>query len=455
MWLVSGPFHNSAFRRLLAGRVVTNVGDSLYYIGAMWLVFELTGDPVYTGIAGFLTLAPSAFQFLAGPVVDSVSIRRLLAGTQLVQGVVILTIPIAQMFDALSVWLILLVMPVLSALNQLVYPAQTAALPRLLDDEELVAANSAFSIAYQGVEMVANGISGLLIGVIGAVSLFLLDAATFAVAALLFVTITIPDATDAGSPDGGKPAVATDGGTDESVVDEPSGSDDAGAATDDMDDAPDDEESYREKLTVGFEYVRSTVLLWLIVGATVVNFTAGIVMATLPAYADTIGGAGVAFLKPAAAYGVLMASFAAGNFVGAIGASVVEERSLGKMMIAGYAVSGVCWLAAIAVNWLPLTAGLLLLALFPVGALNVQLATVAQSAPPEEYVGRVSSVFGSATTAAIPFGSLTGGVLASTAGPQIAMAVMGVATVGMAGYVFVLPSLRRLPAVENVQLQVG
>jgi hypothetical protein len=67
---MQGPFGHRGFRRLFAGRVVTNVGDSLYFVAAMWLVYRLTGDPVYSGIAGFLTLAPAALQFLVGPLVD-------------------------------------------------------------------------------------------------------------------------------------------------------------------------------------------------------------------------------------------------------------------------------------------------------------------------------------------------------------------------------------------------
>ena len=112
-----GPFENRTFRRLFAGRVITNVGDSLYFIGAMWLVYSLTGDPFYTGLAGFLTMAPGAFQFLAGPLVDRWSIRRTLVGTQVVQALVVATIPIAHVLGALTVWHVLVVMPLLSALN--------------------------------------------------------------------------------------------------------------------------------------------------------------------------------------------------------------------------------------------------------------------------------------------------------------------------------------------------
>lgn len=61
---------NRDFLRLLFGRLVTNAGDSLYSIAAMWLVHDLTHSTVYTGIASSLLLLPLVLQFISGPIVD-------------------------------------------------------------------------------------------------------------------------------------------------------------------------------------------------------------------------------------------------------------------------------------------------------------------------------------------------------------------------------------------------
>lgn len=47
-------FQNADFRRLFLGRLVTNAGDSLYAVAAMWLVYSLSGSTLYTGIDGEL-----------------------------------------------------------------------------------------------------------------------------------------------------------------------------------------------------------------------------------------------------------------------------------------------------------------------------------------------------------------------------------------------------------------
>ncbi len=36
-------FHNRNFAWLFFGRLVTNMGDSIYYVAAMWLVYEMGG----------------------------------------------------------------------------------------------------------------------------------------------------------------------------------------------------------------------------------------------------------------------------------------------------------------------------------------------------------------------------------------------------------------------------
>lgn len=448
---MNGPFGNRDFRRLFAGRVITNIGDSFYFVAAMWLVYDLTGDPFYSGLAGFVTMAPSAFQFLAGPLVDRWPVRAVLTVTQLVQAVVVLVVPVAAYFGVLSVWLVLLVMPLLSMLNQLVYPAQSAALPRLVEESELVSANSAFAVAYQGVDMVANAAGGIVLALVGGVALFAFDSVTFLAAALLFVTVVVPPAEDE-SPDAdtadepgdvpteGDSAVAADGGDD--VEPNADGSDAAG------------EERYLDRLSEGIGVMRGTFLLWLIAGAAVINFASGISLAAMPAYADGLDIGGLpAILGGAGAYGVLMGAFAAGNLLGAIGANAISDRPLGRVMVVGFLVSGVCWTAAIAAGWLPATALLLAAAFVPVGAFNVQISAAVQSAVPERLVGRVSSVLGSAATVAIPFGSLLGGLIAGAISPRAAMWGTGIAFVLLSAYALAVPALRELPVVSEITLE--
>lgn len=187
-----GILKNKNFLLLLLGRIVTNIGDSIYYVAAMWLVYSLGGNAFYSGLAGFLTLLPMALQFITGPFVDRWPVKRTLIITQVLQAFLILIIPITYYYDALTVQIVLIVMPVVAFIEQFAYPSQSKALPVILTKQELIKGNSYFSFAYQGIDMVFNAMSGLLVAFIGAITLYLADSITFAVAAILFTLLKIP-----------------------------------------------------------------------------------------------------------------------------------------------------------------------------------------------------------------------------------------------------------------------
>jgi MFS family permease len=444
---------NHAFMRLLAGRLVTNAGDSLYYIAAMWLVFELTGSPLYTGLAGFAVRAPSALSFLTGPLVDRWSLRRVLVGTQLVNGLLVLAVPVAAVTGHLSVWVILGLLPVVTFVNQFVYPAQNAALPRLVDEADLARANSLLSASYQGADMVFNAASGVLIAFVGAVTLFFVDSVTFGVALVLFAGVSVigvVEDDDATSPEGvfesGGEAAQTDG--DVAVdVDERVETTDGGETTANETGAVD---GYLADLHDGFAYVRGSLLVVLLSGVVVANFTAGAMMGVLPAFASTVGGAD--------AYGVLMAAYAGGTLGGTLLAARLEEWPLGQFVIVSFVGSGVLLIGALALSWFPVTVALFFLTFVPVGAFNILFFTLLQTAVEDDILGRVSSVVTSAATAAIPVGSAVGGAAAGVFGSRFVMYWWAGGTVAFGVYVAVRPALRSLPhaaAVDAARLRLG
>jgi MFS family permease len=413
-------FRNGSFLRLFLGRIITNAGDSLYAVAAIWLIYELTGSSIYTGLAGALVFSTQSLQVFLGPLVDRWSLRQVLVGTQSIQLVGVLVVPIAAATGHLSVWLILALIPLLELLNQFVYPAQHAALPRIVEKNQLVRANSLFSFAYQGVDMVFNTVAGVLIALVGAVSLYVLDAVTFAFALFLFAGLSVPSAAEGDELDEGD--IETDNGIAKST-------DDDGAM------------GYVEELTEGYSYIRGSLVLWILLGAIVANFAYGMTMAVLPAFADTFGGPVV--------YGFLGAAMGAGSLVGAASASLIDEYPLGHITIIGDLLSAVCLFAALAVPGLWPTLVLFFVSFVPGGATGVMNSSLFQSAVDDDLLGRVMSVRNSTSTVLMPVGSLLGGVVAAELGSTMIVASLGIAWLFSAGYYLVLPSLRSLPPVPT------
>lgn len=427
---------NATFLRLFGGRVVTNVGDSLYYVATMWLVFELTGSTLFTGVAGFLTRLPSSLQFLFGPLADRYELRRLLVSTQAVQGVAVLLVPAAAAVGLLSVWLLLVLVPLLGFLNQVVYPAQSAALPAVTDgDDELVRANSLFAATGQGTDVVFNAVGGGIIAAVGPVALFLVDSATFGLAVLLFWGVSVERATGVSGDD----SDADDSDADDEDEDE--------HRTDATDDGDGDSiltaaRAYVDDIRASVGYVRGSTLTKMYGAATVANFGSGAVFAVLPAYADGVGGA--------EAYGYLLSAIALGTLVGALGASFVDDYPYGGIVIVGNVVSALAFAAVVVVSSLPVVLVLAFVGTVPIGVNNVVVSSIVQSAVDREVLGRVVAVLQSVTTAAMPVGNLAGGAVGSVTDPVDVVLLLATIQALVAVAYLLDSELRTIPAVDDV-----
>jgi MFS family permease len=436
-------FRNPDFARLLSGRLVTNAGDSLYAVAAMWLVFDLTGSEVYTGLAGFLVMSPALLQAFVGPLVDRWSLRAVMVWSQLIQAVLVLAVPVAAWFGVLSVWVVLTVIPLAAFVNQFAYPAQQAALPRIVDDADLVRANAALQVGYSGVDATFNAVAGLLVAAVGAVALYLVDAVTFLLAAALFVSLRIParaasveaaqtDGTPTGEAPAADPAAGGDGA--------PTLAGDGGREQVGLRGAVD---RYLDDLRGGVGFVRGTLLLPLLVTGLVANFTLGGVTAVLPSFAAGYGGADV--------YGLLLAGIGAGTLLGALLASRLEHLPVGVLSMGGFLLSAGLWGLGVASPWVPATAVLFALAFVPVGVTNVVIMSMVQRLVPEGMLGRVSALLGSVSTAMAPVGSLLGGVSAAWLGVGTVAAGAALGFLFVAVYTAAVPHLRTLPPAGEVE----
>ncbi|MFC4407197.1 MFS transporter [Haloarchaeobius iranensis] len=420
---------NRSFRRLLAGRAVSVLGDGLYTVAAMWLVYELTGSTAYTGIAGFLTGIPGLLSVLVGPIVDRSELERVLTLSEVGQGLVVLVVPLAWATGHLTAGVVLATMPLLSLVGLFANPAQNAAVPRLVPSDALVRANAATTTVRKTVDATARGAGGLLIAAVGAVGVYLVDAATFGLAALVFLGLSVPSA--------------------EPHDDEDAASDDAEAAGDGATDADAegdgfDLDTYRDDLREGVATIAGSELGLMVVGSLSANFLFGVAYAVLPAFADGIGDAGT--------YGLLLAGLTAGTVVGSLLASVTESYPLGWTTIVSLTGSGLLFAFAV---WLAaplLTVGLVAVSRVPIGIYNVSVMATLQSGVPQDRLGRVSAVLGSAASLVSPAGILLGGLLGTVVGAPAVMLASAAGTVLTALFWLATPSLRRFgPPVEVEQ----
>ncbi|MDM5428513.1 MFS transporter [Bacillus mycoides] len=395
---------NRNFLLLFLGRIFTNIGDSLYYVAAMWLVYELSGNPFYSGLAGFLTLLPSTLQFLTGPFVDRWSIKNTLVITQILQCILILIIPITHYFDLLTVQLLLIIMPIVAFIEQFAYPAQSKALPLLLHKTQLLKGNSLFSFAYQGIDLICTTLSGILVALLGAITLYVIDSFTFAITALLFISLKMPKQTEAST------SLST--------------------------------KQYFSELKEGFSIVFRSLMGVFLIGSVVANFSIGMTMAILPSFADSLGGV--------KSYGFFLAAISAGSLIGALFSSWVGKRNVGRVSIISFAAGAFFWFLSTVVPFQWLSIFLFGLAWIPIGATNILFATISQIVIPNQYLGRINSVMRSMGTIAMPFGSLIGGYTANVYSSQLIFALASIGILFISLVWLLHPKLRALPKADEI-----
>lgn len=403
-----GVLRNRQFTRLLSGRSVSFLGDGLFTVAAMWLVFDLTGSSAFTGLAGFLLRAPTALKVLAGPLVDRSGLGPVLWGSEALGVLLALVVPVAAATGHLSVWVVLAVLPLYSLTELFAAPAQTAALPRLVDRESLVRANSALSVATNVVTAGSRAIGGALVAAFGAVTLFVVDASTYLVATVLFLGLAVPAA---------------------------GGDEDAGDDGDTAEAEPLDLGAYRRELVEGFDVLTGSVLGLMLLASLTANALASAAFAVLPAFADRLGGP--------TAYGFLLAVITGGIVVGSLLAPVFETRPLGRTSVGGFVVSGLLWTAGVELGGFFLTAALFGLSRVPLGVYNVGVQATMQTGVRDGLLGRVTATVSSLSNVVGPLGLLLGGVAGDVFGARAVLFVGGVGTLLTALLWGLVPSLRR------------
>lgn len=174
---------SAEFRRLFLAHTVSRAGDAFNTVALVVLVFELTGSGL--GVAGavmFEVLPILALGPVAGLAADRLPRRRLMVGADLFRSAVALVLVAA----ADSVGVAYAVAFGLSAGAVVFNPAAGSLLPDVIDDE-VVTANSAMWTAAVTAQIALAPVAGFVIAAWGVEVAFAVNAATFAVSALLLV----------------------------------------------------------------------------------------------------------------------------------------------------------------------------------------------------------------------------------------------------------------------------
>lgn len=166
-----------AFRRYWIGSFGTIGATQLLFIGMGWLVFQLTGSPFDLGLVGLcLSLPAIAFSFIGGGLADTLDSRRILFATNLALAIVLLALAIADRFEVVEAWHVLIAATAYGVIAGFDWPTRQSFFPTLLPAEKLPSAVTLMSMLWQGGRMTIPVIGGTLIAAGGTAGVFALGA---------------------------------------------------------------------------------------------------------------------------------------------------------------------------------------------------------------------------------------------------------------------------------------
>ncbi len=382
----TGSKFNSDFWKYWTGQTISNLGSSVTVFALPLLVYKLTGSALDLGIATAATFLPYLlFGLILGAWTDRVDRKRMMIGTDIARALVVASIPLLAALGLLTIWWIYVVAFVHATLRICFDAGEFAAIPSLVNRDDLVTANGRIQASYSAASIVGPLLAGVLVIRVPLPVLMLVDGFSFLLSAFSLALIRI-------SFNSGEKRAPT---------------------------------SIRTDVVEGLRYVLShPVLRNISMMMALVNFVGSTTYAQLILFAKVrlqASDVQASLLYSAGSLGVVILSLAAGQLRRRWSFSTV---ALGALMLEGaltavFAFMHWYW---VAIALWTLIGGLGIL-------FNINTGSLRQAIVPNHMLGRVISIASVLAWSAIPLGSLLGGfAIAWTQNVALVYAVIGVLT---------------------------
>ncbi len=179
------------FALLWLGQLVSLSGDWLLIVALPFYVYQLTGSILQTGVMLMAEMLPRVLLgSVAGVFVDRLNRRWTMILSDLLRSGFLLLLLFVHSRDLL--WLIYIVTILQAIISQFFTPAADAIIPSLVDEQELVAANSLSSFSEAITRFIGPPLGGILLVSLGLFGVVLGDSATFLFSALTILLISLP-----------------------------------------------------------------------------------------------------------------------------------------------------------------------------------------------------------------------------------------------------------------------
>ncbi|UVK50828.1 MFS transporter [Mesorhizobium sp. AR02] len=391
------PFRHGIFRAVWSASLVSNFGGLIQGVGAAWMMTTIATSPYQVALVQASTTLPiMLFALVAGAIADSFDRRKVMLVAQTFMLVVSVLLTVFTYYHLLTPWTLLAFTFLIDSGTALNSPSWQASVGDMVPRNKVPAAVALNSMGFNLTRSVGPAIGGIIVAAAGAAAAFAANAVSY-IGLIVVMARWKPDVPVSTLP----------------------------------------RESLGAAMGAGLRYVAMSPNIGkVLVRGAAFGFSAGAVLALLPLVArDVVKG-------DALTYGIMLGSFG----IGAVGGALISVRlrqllsseTMVRCAFAGFAVCA--FNAAISHHAWQTSLGLLVGGACWVIALSHFNVTV-QMATPRWVVGRVLSVYQTATFGGIALGSWIWGVVADAHGAETALIAAAIAMLagGAIGLVLPLP----------------
>ncbi len=373
-------FRHRDYRLFWTGSLISLVGTWMQSTAQSYLVWELTGSALATGLTVlFFSLPSTLLSLLGGVVADRVDRRKLVLATQTVFMLQSAVLTLLTFMGAITVWEIYLLALVNGTVMAFDSPGRQSMLPSLVEREDLGSAIALNSTVFNAGRVIGPPIAGLVYAAAGPAWCFAFNTVSYA--AILYALWII-------RPGWAGPGVA--------------------------------QTTLWRNLAEGLHYVRThpmeRTLLLLVSLVGTFAFTYVVLM---PVVASRVLGGGPA------ENGYLLGAAGVGATLGALTVATLRPRRPGRLIVGFGVAAALCLIAFSLSRDLVLS---MTLSVGIGGSLMAFLATcntTIQSHVPDALRGRIMSVYTLALIGSGPLNSLIAGVLGGALDAPWAIALSG------------------------------
>ena len=387
------------------GSAISYTGDMLTLLAIPWFVLLTTGSVAQTGITAFFSTLPAVFSaFFGSTIIDRLGYKRTSVIGDIASGITVMLIPLLYSTVGLAFWQLLALVFLGGLLKSPGVTARSSMVPDLAEmaSMRLERANALWDGVQRISGFIGAPVAGVLIAIIGTSNLLWLDAASFAISAIL-ISLAVPST---------PPVISKN----------------------------EEQQSNLVRLLEGVRFIwHDTLILSIVVTVMITNLLDGAFFSVIePAYIKQV-------FHSAVPLGLVVAALGGASFVGTLIYGTIGHR-LPRRWTLGicFTIAGSTHILIFLIPVLPLLIGWQIIVGLLIGPINPLLDTVMQERLPANMRARVFGAVSAGVLAGIPLGTFAGGYVAAWIGLRMTILLIG----GI--YLFTTLSLLVNPALKKM-----